>query len=149
MCQLFEILWTVAHQAPPLSMGFSRQEYWSGLPLSSPGDLPNPGIKLRSPTLRADSLPSEPPGESLVVLLLLSRFSRVRLCATPWTAAHQAPPSQGFSRQEYWSGLPLSSPGDLPDPGIEPRSTTLQADALTSEPPGKPLNHFNHILKIT
>ena len=58
--------------------------------------------------------------------------------ATPWTVAHQAPPSMGFSRQEYWSGLPFPSPGDLPDPGIEPRSPTLQADALTSEPPGKP-----------
>ena len=46
----------------------------------------------------------------------------------------------GFSRQEYWSGLPFPSPGDLPDPGIEPRSPTLQADALTSAPPGKPLN---------
>ena len=45
-------------------------------------------------------------------LLLLSRFSRVRLCATPWTAAHQAPPSMGFSRQEYWSGVPLPSPTD-------------------------------------
>ena len=44
----------------------------------------------------------------------------------------------GFSRQEYWSGLPFPSPGDLPDPGIGPRSTALQADALTSEPPGKP-----------
>jgi len=44
----------------------------------------------------------------------------------------------GFSRQEYWSGLPFPSPGDLPDPGIKPRSPTLQADALTSEPPGKP-----------
>ena len=57
---------------------------------------------------------------------------------TPWTVAHQAPPSMGFSRQEYWSGLPFSSPGDLPDPGIEPRSPALQAEALTSEPPGKP-----------
>ena len=66
-------------------------------------------------------------------------LSRVRLFATPWTVAHQAPPSMGFSRQEYWSGLPLPSPGDLPHPGIEPRSPTLQADALTSEPPGKPL----------
>ena len=53
----------------------------------------------------------------------------------PWTVAHQAPPSMGFSRQEYWSGLPFPSPGDLPDPGIEPRSPTLQADALTSAPP--------------
>ena len=51
--------WTVAHQAP-LSMGFSRQGYWSGLPFPSPGDLPDPGIKLRSPALQADTLPSEP-----------------------------------------------------------------------------------------
>ena len=64
-------------------------------------------------------------------------LSHVRLCATPWTVAHQAPPSMGFSRQEYWGGLPFPSPGDLPDPGIEPRSPALQADALTSEPPGK------------
>ena len=58
----------------------------------------------------------------------------------PWTVAHQAPPSMGFSRQEYWSGLPFPSPGALPDPGIEPRSPIMQADALTSEPPGKPKN---------
>ena len=69
----------------------------------------------------------------------LSRLlSRVQLYVTPWTVAHQAPLSIGFSRQEYWSGLPFPSPGDLPDPGIKPRSPTLQADALTSEPPGKP-----------
>ena len=64
-------------------------------------------------------------------------LSRVQLFATPWTVAHQAPPSMGFSRQEYWSGLPFASPGDLPDPGIEPRFPALQADALTSEPQGK------------
>ena len=58
---LFATTWTIAHQAP-LSMGFSRQEYWSELPFSSPGDLPNPGIKLRSPALQADTLRSEPPG---------------------------------------------------------------------------------------
>ena len=63
---------------------------------------------------------------------------RVRLFVTPWTVAHQALPSMGFSRQECWSGLPFASPGDLPDPGIEPRPPALQADALTSEPPGKP-----------
>ena len=56
----------------------------------------------------------------------------------PWTVVYQAPPSMGFSRQEYWSGVPLPSPGDLPDLGIEPRSPAFQADALTSEPPGKP-----------
>ena len=61
-------------------------------------------------------------------------LSRVRLFATPWTVAYQASPSMGFSRQEYWSGLPFPSPGDLPDPGIEPGSPALEADTLTSEP---------------
>ena len=70
---------------------------------------------------------------------------------TPWTVAHQDPLSMGFSRPEYWSGLPFPSPGDLPNPGIEPRSPALQADALTSEPPGKPelprkINYHNHQL---
>ena len=55
-----------------------------------------------------------------------------------WTVAHQAALSVEFYRQEYWSGLPFPSPGDLPDPGIEPGSPALEADALTSEPPGKP-----------
>ena len=58
----------------------------------------------------------------------------------PWTVAHQAPPSMGFSRQEYWSALPFPSPGDLPDAGIEPRFPTLHINTLTSAPPGKPLN---------
>ena len=71
---------TAVHQAP-LSLGFSRQEYWSGLPFPSP-----------------------------MHACMLSHFSRVRLCATPQTAAHQAPLSTGFSRQEYWSGLPFPSP---------------------------------------
>ena len=65
-------------------------------------------------------------------------LSHVWLFVTPWTVAYQASLSMGFSRQEYWSGLPFPSPGDLPDPGIEPGSPTLEADALTSEPPGKP-----------
>ena len=65
------------------------------------------------------------------------------LC-NPWTVAYQAPLSMGFSRQECWSGLPFPSPGDLPDPGIKPWSPALRADALPSEPPGKPelLNKF-------
>ena len=67
----------------------------------------------------------------------MKSLSRVRLFATPWTVAYQASPSMGFSRQEYWSGLPFPSPGDLPDSGIEPGSPALEADALTSEPPGK------------
>ena len=57
----------------------------------------------------------------------------------PWTVASQAPLSLGFSRQEYWSGLPCPPPGDLPDPGTKPGSPALQADSLPSEPPGKPL----------
>ena len=57
---------------------------------------------------------------------------------TPWTVAHQAPLSMGFSRYEYWSGLPFSSPGDLPNPEIEPRSPALQADSLPTELQGKP-----------
>ena len=65
--------------------------------------------------------------------------------ATPWTVAHQAPQSMEFSRQEYWSGLPFPPPGDLPDPGIEPRSPMLQADALPSEPPGKCLGSYKEI----
>ena len=56
-------------------------------------------------------------------------LSRVRLFATPWTVAHQTPLSMGFSRQEYWSGLPFPSPGDLPDPEIKPVSPTLQTDS--------------------
>ena len=55
------------------------------------------------------------------------------------TVAYQVSPSMGFPRQEYWRGLPFPSPGDLPDPGIEPESSPLEADTLTSEPPGKPL----------
>ena len=67
----------------------------------------------------------------------MKSLSRVRPFATPWTVAYQAPQSMEFSRQEYWSGLPFPSPGSLPDPGIEPGSPALQADALLSEPPGK------------
>ena len=64
-------------------------------------------------------------------------LSSVRLFVTPWIVAYQAPQFMEFSRQEYWSGLPFPSPQDLPDPGIEPRSPTLQADTLLSEPPWK------------
>ena len=90
----------------------------------SPADLPNPGIEPRSPALQVDSLPSEPPGKPSIYIsiyyqyticiytinILLSRFRRVRLCVTPEMAAHQAPPSLGFSRQEHWNGLPFPSP---------------------------------------
>ena len=69
--------------------------------------------------------------------------------ATPRTIAHQVPLFMQFSRKEYWSGSPFPSPGDLPDPGIKPRSPALQADSLPSEPPGKPVyksrkEHFSN-----
>ena len=59
---------------------------------------------------------------------------------TPWTVVHQIPLSMGFSRQEYWSGLPCPLPGDLPNPGTKPRSPTFQADSLSAEQQGKPKN---------
>ena len=67
-------------------------------------------------------------------------LSHVWLFVTPWTEAYQAPQSVEFFRQEYWSGLPFPSPGDLPNPGIEPGSPALQADALPSEPPRNPIS---------
>ena len=70
---------------------------------------------------------------------MLSR-SVVSDSVTLQTVAHQVPPSMGFSRQEYWSGLPFATPGDLSNPGIEPRSATLQVGSLLSKPPGKPKN---------
>ena len=77
---------------------------------------------------------------------MLSRFSCVQLFATPWTVARQAPLSMGFSRQEYWSGLPCPPPQDLPNPGIKPvspASPALQAGSLPPGPPGKPYINMN------
>ena len=68
------------------------------------------------------------------VKVKVKSLSRVRLFANPWMVTYQAPRSTGFSRQEYWSGLPFPFPGDLPNPGIEPTSPALQTDALPSEP---------------
>ena len=83
---------------------------------------------------QADSLPL-----SHQRACMLSHFSCAQLLVTPRTVAHQAPLSMGFSRQEYWSGLPCPPPGNLPNPEIKPRSPALQADSLPSEPPGKKL----------
>ena len=85
-----------------------------------------------------------------VVIIILEKcvyqlLSHIRLFATPWTIEHQAPPSMGFSRQEYWSGLSFPSPGDLPVPGIKPRSSTLRADSLPSDPAGKFEGELNQI----
>ena len=75
-------------------------------------------------------------------------LSCVQLFATPWAVAYHAPPSMGFSRQEYWSGLPFPSPGNLPNPGIKSGSTELQADYLPSEPLGKPLSSASTRVKL-
>ena len=75
----------------------------------------------------------------------MKSLSRVQLFATPWTVACQTPPSMGFSGQEYWSGLSFPSPGDLPNPGIEPGSSTLQANSLPSEPPGNPFYQLQNL----
>ena len=72
------------------------------------------------------------------VKVKVKSLSHVRLFTIPWTVTYQAPQSMGFTRQEYWSGLLFPSPGDLPNPGTEPRSPALQTDALPSEPLGKP-----------
>ena len=76
------------------------------------------------------------PSHFTVYIVKVNLLSRVRLFAIPWIVARQAPLSMGFSRQEYWSGLPFPSPEDLPNLGIEPGSPAWQADALSSEPPG-------------
>ena len=150
----FATPWTVAHQAP-LSMGFPRQEYWSGLPCSLPGDILDPGIEpmcllhwqedsfntgkpdllyataksLQSCPTLCNPTDSSPPGSPIPGILQartlewvaisfsnawkwkvkVKLLSRVWLFTTPWTAAYQAPPPMGFSRQEYWSWVPLPS----------------------------------------
>ena len=122
--QLFTTPWTVAHQAP-LPMGFSRQEYWSGLPGLSP-DVGSNLHLIMPPALQVCSLPlvllctmflTGALGEILrnlsksVCSAVLSYFSHVQLSATPWTVACQASLSMRFSRQKYWSGLPFPTPG--------------------------------------
>ena len=122
--------WTAAHQAPP-SMWFSRQEYWIGVPLPSPSAKAAAAAKsLQSCLTRCDPIDSSPTGSPIPGILQartlewvaisfssaskwkvkVKSLSRVRLFSTPWTVAYQATPSMGFSRQEYWSGVPLPSP---------------------------------------
>ena len=95
----------------------------------------------RFPSLQVDSFPAEPQGKpcystscELIRLNLEATFvqllSLVQLFVTPWTVARQAPLSMGFSRHEYWSGLPFPPPGDLPNPGFEPESLAIPAGGL-------------------
>ena len=103
-----------------------------GAPAVRPGELHLCPLPKQAATLSTSfSLP-----------LYVKSLSRVQLCVTPWTISSQAPLAMGFPRQEYWSGLPFPPPGDLPHPGIKPRSAALQADSLSSEPPGKLLLTF-------
>ena len=143
MSNSFTTPWTVTGQAPP-SMGFSRQEYEGGCHFLLQGIFPTQGLNLGLLNCRQILYSLSHQGRHLLsrivvisgygVTILKSIFvscgiqkvsacmcvlSCVQLFVTPWTAAHQAPLSMGFSRQEYWSGLPLPSPGELPEPGIE------------------------------
>ena len=77
---------------------------------------------------------------AIIFVSQVKSLSPVRLFVTPWTIACQVPPFMGFSRQEYWSGFPFPSSGDLPKPGVKHGSPALQADSLPSEPPGKTLS---------
>ena len=98
----------------------------------------------------AESLCCSPETTTLLINYVseVKSLSCVRFFATPWTIAYQAPLSKAFSRQEYWSGLPFPSPGDLPEPGNEPRSPAFQADTLPSEPPGKPNRHLTSEITV-
>ena len=122
--RLFVTPWTVAHQAS-LSMGFSRQEYWSGLSCPSPGDLPDPGIKPRSPALQADSLPSLPQ----IQFNSVQSLSHVRLFTTPWIAARQASLSITNSR---------SSPKLMSIESVKPSSHLILCRPLFLLPPIPP-----------
>ena len=108
----------------PLSMGIlqARILVWVAMP-SSQGIFTTQGSNPGLPRCRWILYSLSHQGSPCLPLVKL--LSRVQLFATPWTVYYQAPPSTGFSRQKYWSGLSFPSPGDLPDPGIEPRSPAL------------------------
>ena len=94
------------------------------------------------PDLKELNLYPKREGEGKVPARMLSRFSLVRLFATPWTVTCQVPLPMGFSRQAYWIGLPFPPPGDLPDPGIEPESLALAVKFFTTKPPRKHLSEY-------
>ena len=126
----------MAHQAP-LSMGFSRQDCWSGLPFPPPRDLPDPRIEPTSPVspvMAGRFFTTEPPGKPKSILKWKwKQLSCVQLLATPWTIQ-----SMVVLQARILEWQPFLSPGDLSNPGIEPGSPTLQVDSLPAEHPGKP-----------
>ena len=105
-------------------MEFTRQESWNGYPFLSPEDLPGAGVEPGSPAWWKILYHLSHIDYQFSSVQLLSR---VRLFVTPWTIACQASLSMEFTRQDYWSGLPLPFPGDPPDPGIEPTHSALHA----------------------
>ena len=153
-----------AHQGPP-SLGFSRQEHWSGLPFPSPMHESEKWKWSYSVMSNSEWLHGLQPTSSSVRGIFQTRVLKwgatafsVKLVYSYLNYQNQtkstkkgnymdcSPPgplSMEFSRQEYWSGLPFPSPGDLPDPGIELGSPEFQGDSLPSEPPGKSTNEYH------
>ena len=113
----------------PLSMRFATKNLRVAISFSRASSLPRD----QTPALVGGFFTTEPP--------VSVSHSVVPDSETPWIEAHQAPLSMRFSKKGYWSGLPFPSPGDLPNPGIEPRSPALQADSLPAELQGKPPNY--------
>ena len=131
--ELFATPWTVAYQASP-SMGFSGQEYWSGLPFPSPGDLPHPGEhKYRILKMHLKLKESKCESHSVV-----SDSLRPHGLYSPWNSPGQ---NTGV-------GTHSLSPGDIPNPGIEPRSPILQADSLPAKPQGQQLKAILFIYRL-
>ena len=157
--------WTATGQAP-LSMRFSKQECWSGLPSPPPDNLPDPEIEPMFLTFlywQEDLYHHHHLGSPYMCVYIhmcvcvcvcvyvneSASLSVLFNSVTPWTGAHQAPLSMGFFRQEHWSGLPFPSSGDLPNSGIKPGSPALQADSSLSGPPRKPMYIWTcHFLSI-
>ena len=131
------IPWTVAHHAP-LSMGFPRQEYWSGLPFPPAGDLPDPGITHMSPALASRFFIAESPGKPIIDGLWSeserASSSVMSSSLTPWTVAIWLLCLWNSPGKNTGVGCHFLLAGDLPNPGIEPRSPALQADSLLFEP---------------
>ena len=120
---------------PAPLQGLSLSSQGQGTRKQGEGQVRRPAAKLSGllAWIQGKKLDWRPDG-----IFKVKSLSRIRLFATPWTAASQAPPSTGFSRQEYCSGLRFPSPEDRPNSGIKPGSAALQVDALPSKPRGKP-----------
>ena len=148
-----QILYQLSHQrspgilewvAYPFSQGASQSRNWTRVSCTAAGLFTDWAIREAPPPLglwkpqMAAELAKAPPGWKWKWKVKVKSFSCAWLLTTPSTGTYQAPQSMGFSRQEYWSGLPFPTPRDLPNPGIKPESPALQTDTLPSEPIGKP-----------